>query len=174
MNATDAMATGLSSMHDMLDSAVERMTADQLNFRASEGGISAFFSLWHYVRTEDNIVNFVIQHQNTVWLEGGYDQRFGLPRTAQGTGMTDEEALAVRIEDVAGWLEYQQQVWTATDAYLETLDADSMEDVKVTIKPVGEMSLWQGLWGMCLSHGYRHVGEIEFARGIQGLGGLSI
>ena len=126
------------------------------------------------MRTEDNIVNFVIQHQNTGWLEGSYDERFGLPRTAQGTGMSDEEARAIRIEDVAGWLEYQQQVWTATDTYLETLDPDSMESVQVTIKPVGEMSLWQGLWGMCLSHGYRHVGEIEFARGIQGLGGLSI
>ena len=88
--------------------------------------------------------------------------------------MTDEEARAVRIEDVAGWLEYQQQVWRATDDYLGKLDPASMESVLVTIRPVGEMSLWQGLWGMCLSHGYRHVGEIEFARGIQGLGGLTI
>jgi hypothetical protein len=174
MDALDVMKNGLRDMHGMLDSAVDKMTADQLNFRAAEGGISAFFSLWHYVRTEDNIVNFVIQHQNTVWLEGGYDERFGLPRTAQGTGMTDEQARAVRIEDVPGWLAYQRAVWAATDAYLETLAPDSMEGVRVTIKPVGEMSLWQGLWGMCLTHGYRHVGEIEFARGVQGLGGLTI
>lgn len=174
MEVLDVMKNGLRGMHGMLDTAVEGMTADQLNFRAAEGGISAFFSLWHYVRTEDNIINFVVQHQNTVWLEGGYDERFGLPRTAQGTGMTDDEALAVRIEDVPGWLEYQRGVWAATDAYLETLDPASMEQVQVVIKPVGEMSLWNGLWGMCLSHGYRHVGEIEFARGLQGLGGLSI
>ena len=174
MDALDVMRSGLRGMHEMLDSAVEGMTAEQFNFRASEGGISAFFSLWHYVRTEDNIVNFVVQHENTVWLEGGYDERFGLPRTAQGTGMTDEEALAVRIEDVAGWLEYQQGVWAATDRYLGGLDPTSMESVQVTIRPVGEMSLWQGLWGMCLTHGYRHVGEIEFARGVQGLGGLLI
>jgi hypothetical protein len=88
--------------------------------------------------------------------------------------MTDEEARAVRIEDVDGWLEYQQRVWVSTDAYLEGLESASMESVHVTIRPVGEMSLWQGLWGMCLSHGYRHVGEIEFARGVQGLGGLTI
>jgi len=174
MDALDVMKSGLRNVHGMLDTAVDGMTADQLNFRAAEGGISAFFSLWHYVRTEDNIVNFVIQHQNTAWLEGGYDVRFGLPRTAQGTGMTDEEALGVRIEDVAGWLEYQRAVWTATDVYLESLGPDSMEGVQVVIKPVGEMSLWQGLWGMCLTHGFRHVGEIEFARGIQGLGGLTI
>lgn len=174
METIDVMKNGLRGMHGMLDLAVEGMTAEQLNFRPSEGGISAFFSLWHYVRTEDNIVNFVIQHQNTVWLEGGYDERFGLPRTAQGTGMTDLEAQAVRIEDLDAWLQYQQGVWAATDSYLETLDPSSMEEVQVLIRPVGEMSLWQGLWGMCLTHGYRHVGEIEFARGVQGLGGLSI
>ena len=174
MDATDAMKNGLTSMHDLLDSAVDRMTVDQLNFRASEGGITAFFSLWHYVRTEDNIVNFVIQRQNTVWLNGGYDELFGLPRTSQGTGMTDAEAREVRIEDLDSWFEYQRQVWAATDTYLETLDANSMEDIRVTIKPVGEMPLWNALWGMSLSHGYRHVGEIEFARGIQGMGGLLI
>lgn len=174
MDAFDVMKNGLTGMHGMLDDAVESMTADQLNFRAAEGGISAFFSLWHYVRTEDNIVNFVIQHQNTVWLEGGFDERFSLPRTAQGTGMTDEEALAVRIANVAGWAEYQRGVWQATDHFLENLDHSSIEESRVVIKPVGDMSLWQGLWSMCLSHGYRHVGEIEFARGIQGLGGLSI
>ena len=174
VDALGVMKTGLHHMHGMLDTAVDGMTAEQFHFRASEGGISAFFSLWHYVRTEDNIVNFVVQHQNTVWLDGGYNERFGLPRNAQGTGMTDDEARAVRIEDVAGGLEYQRAVWVATDAYLATLDPASMEERQVVIKPVGEMSLWQGLWGMCLSHGYRHIGEIEFIRGVQGLGGLTI
>ncbi len=45
MEAIDVMKSGLRGMHGMLDSAVERMTADQFNFRASEGGITAFFSL---------------------------------------------------------------------------------------------------------------------------------
>jgi hypothetical protein len=174
MDALEVMREGLRGAHGMLDDVVEGMTAEQLNFRPSEGGISPFFSLWHYVRTEDNIVNFVIQRRNTVWLEGGYDERFELPRTAQGTGMTDEEARAVRIEDVGGWRAYQAAVWAATDAYLGSLEGSSMEGVRVTIKPVGEMSLWQGLWGMCLTHAYRHVGEIEYARGVQGLGGLTI
>ena len=44
----------------------------------------------------------------------------------------------------------------------------------MTIKPLGEMSLWDGIYGIGLSHGYRHVGEIEYVRGVQGLGGLTI
>ena len=45
---------------------------------------------------------------------------------------------------------------------------------RVTIKPLPEMSLWDGLYGICLSHGYRHIGEIEYARGVIGIGGVTI
>lgn len=174
ITALDILRDGLRSMHNMLDKAAGDMTAEQLNFRPKEGGVTPFFSLWHYVRTEDNIVNFVAQGKPTVWLEGGYDQAFGLPRTAQGTGMTDEQASDVKLQDVTLWREYQAKVWAATSEYLATLKPEDMESRRVTIRPMGEMSLWGGLNGMCLSHGYRHVGEIEYARGIMGLRGLTI
>ena len=170
----DILRRSLVSMHDLLDKAVGDMTADHFNFRPQEGGVSAFFSLWHYVRTEDNIVNWVIQQRPTVWLNGDYNERFGLHRTSQGTLMTVDEANAVTIQDVPGWHEYQQKVWQVTDEYLASMSAEEFESRRVTIKPVGEMSLWDGLFGMCLSHGYRHVGEIEYVRGVQGWGGLTI
>jgi hypothetical protein len=161
-------------MHSLLDKAVEGMTAEQLNFRPQEGGVSGFFSLWHYVRTEDNIINFVTQRKPTVWLEHNYNDTFGLPRNSQGTGMTEGEANAVQVQDVARWHEYQQKVWEATDAYLAAMSPSEFNERRVTIKPLGEMSLWNGIYGICLSHGYRHVGEIEYVRGVQGLGGLTI
>ncbi len=174
ITALDILRDGLRGMHGMLDKATSDMTADHLNFRPIEGGIRPFFSLWHYVRTEDNIVNYVAQGRPTIWLDGKYDEAFALHRTAQGTGMTDAQAEQIRIHDVERWREYQGKVWAATAAYLDALKPEDMESRRVTIKPLGEMSLWAGLNGMCLSHGYRHVGEIEYARGIIGLGGLTI
>jgi hypothetical protein len=168
------LRSSLKSMHDLLDKAVGDMTAEQLNFRPQEGGVSGFFSLWHYVRTEDNIINFVTQGKPTVWLEGGYNETFGLPRNSQGTGMTEAEANAVQVQDVSKWHEYQQKVWQATDQYLANMSPEQFNERKVTIKPLGEMSLWNGIYGVCLSHGYRHVGEIEYVRGVQGIGGLTI
>jgi hypothetical protein len=170
----DILRRSLVSMHDLLDKAVGDMNADHFNFRPREGGVSAFFSLWHYVRTEDNIVNWVIQQRPTVWLNGDYHERFNLHRTSQGTLMTEDEANAVTVQDVPAWHEYQQKVWQVTDEYLASMSPEEFESRRVTIKPVGEMSLWDGLFGMCLSHGYRHVGEIEYVRGVQGLGGLTI
>lgn len=170
----EILQTSMVSMHGMLDKAVEDMTEADLNFRPEEGGVSPFFSLWHYVRTEDNIINWVIQRQPTVWIEGDYFEQLGLHRTSQGTGMTAEEANAVTLRDLDRWRRYQAGVWRSTAAYLESMNPEEFEERRVTIKPVPEMSLWNGIFGMCLSHGYRHIGEIEYARGIIGLGGLTI
>ena len=174
MTPLGILQRSLTSMHSLLDKAIEGMTEEQLNFRPQEGGVSPFFSLWHYVRTEDNIINWVVQQRPTVWLDGGYDQRLGLHRTSQGTGMTDEQARAVVIRDLAVWQEYQPRVWQRTADYLASLDPEEFVARRVTIKPLPEMSLWDGLYGICLSHGYRHIGEIEYARGVIGLGGLTI
>jgi hypothetical protein len=174
MTALAILQRSMESMHRLLDKTVEDMTLEQLNFRPSEGGVSPFFSLWHYVRTEDNIINWVIHRRPTVWLDGGFDEALGLPRTSQGTGMTEAEANAVILRDLSAWRDYQPRVWESTAAYLRSMDPAEFAERRVTIKPVPEMSLWDGLYGMCLSHGYRHVGEIEYARGVIGLGGLTI
>ncbi len=169
----EVIQEGLDGMHAMLDRAVPQMTVDQWNARPADDGVSAFFSLWHYVRTEDNIVNWVVHRRPTVWLDGGWDERFGLHRTSQGTGMTKAEADAVLLNDVDAWLEYQQGVWRVTSEWVGSLRNAELSE-EITIRPTPPMTIWQALTGMLLYHGYRHVGEVEHARGLLGLGGLTI
>ena len=69
LSQIEVIQEGLDGMHAMLDRAVPDMTAEQWNARPAGEGVSAFFSLWHYVRTEDNIVNWVVHRRPTVWLE---------------------------------------------------------------------------------------------------------
>jgi hypothetical protein len=96
-----------------------------------------------------------------------------LDARSQGTGMTDEDASNFRISSLDEFRRYMTAVWAATDAYLAGLSPEETER-SVTIKPVGEMSLVNALGGMCLTHGYRHLGEIEYARGLVGLKGATI
>ena len=173
LNQLEVVQQGLDGMHAMLDRAVPQMTAEQWNARPAAEGVSAFFSLWHYVRTEDNIVNWVAQRQPTAWIDGGWDQHFGLHRTSQGTGMTKAEADAVLLNDTDAWLTYQQQVWESTRAWVSALNLADL-DSEIVIRPTPPMTIWQALTGMLLFHGYRHVGEVEHARGLLGLGGLTI
>ena len=173
LSQLEVIQEGLDSMHAMLDRAVPQMTAEQWNARPADDGVSAFFSLWHYVRTEDNIVNWVVHRRPTVWIDGGWDEHFGLHRTSQGTGMTKDEADAVLLNDVEGWLRYQQGVWAVTSEWVGTLSERDLGE-EIVIRPTPPMTIWQALTGMLLYHGFRHVGEVEHARGLLGLGGLTI
>jgi len=163
----------MTGLHRLFDHVTEDLTDAQLHHVARPGVQPIAFCLWHYVRTEDNIIRFVIQRRPTVWMEGGWDARLGLDSRSQGTGMSDEDASNFRISSLPDFRRYMTGVWAATDEYLAAV-APADIDKPVTIKPVGEMSLLQALGGMCLTHGYRHLGEIEYARGIVGLKGATI
>ena len=174
MNEIQILKSGLKSMHNLLDKALGDMTPQQWNYWPHEGGVSAFFSLWHYVRTEDNIINYVIKKENTIWLTNEYNISFNLHRTSQGTGMTYEQAKEVSISNIALWSEYQQQVWKSTEDLLANIDINELHEREIIVKPIPPMTVWRGLFNLCLTHGFRHVGEIEHARGLVGLGGLVI
>lgn len=174
MDAIEFIRGQMRGLHNLLDHVTEDLTDEQLHHVARPGVQPIAFCLWHYVRTEDNIVRFVIQHRPTVWMEHGWDARLGLDSRSQGTGMSDDDASAFRLNSLSDFRAYMTEVWAATDAYLAGLDPATVGDQRVTIKPVGEMSLLQALGGMCLTHGYRHLGEIEYARGLVGLKGATI
>src|SRR5262245_11247163 len=118
----DFIRDSIHQQHEAWDQAMSDLTPDQMHFRPNGQGNHIGFIAWHYVRTEDNLVQFVFQNRKpTVWLEGGYDQKFGLPRTAQGTGMPPEEAARMRLPSVEQWMAYQRAVWQATDAWLNSV-----------------------------------------------------
>ena len=158
------------NQHHMLDEAVRGLTPEQLHWLPPDSPANHIgFTLWHYVRTEDNIAQFVLQERKpTVWIEGGYFERFGLDRISQGTGMSTDDAQALRLPPMDGWMAYQRDVWQATDAYLSSLDDAALERM-VTIRPLPEMKVRQALSNMMLTHGHSHFGEICVLRVLQGL-----
>lgn len=127
------------------------------------------FELWHYTRTEDNVVRFILQNRRpTVWMEGGWAERLGLPAVAQGTGMAPAEAQALRIADLDGFRRYMSDVWQSSEAFLAAPDAALLERA-VTVRPLGEMPAIRALGQVCVTHGFTHLGELELARTLLGL-----
>src|SRR5687768_17078407 len=170
MTAAEFVHTHLNKLHAGLDAAFDDLTPDQLH--AVPGGQSTAntiaWNIWHCVRTEDNIVRFVLQNRRTpVWTEGGYADKLGLPPVTQGTGMPTAEAHALRINDVELFGEYMQKVWASTDDFFASADP-AVFDKTVTIKPLGDMTVLRALAMVCVSHGMTHVGEIELLRTLVG------
>jgi len=166
LTAADFIRAQLKRLHTGLDQALAELTPEQLHTvpaghpKANTIG----WGIWHYVRTEDNIVRWVIQDRRPpIWTESGYGQKLGLPPAAQGTGMSTEEAQALRIKDIPLFQEYTRKVWAGTEELFDAATPALLEKT-VMVKPLGEMSVVQCLGQVGLTHGMTHLGEIELAR----------
>ena len=170
LTAADFIRTNLKRLHAGLDKVMAELTPDQLHtVPARPAKLNTIgWIVWHYTRTEDNIVRYVIQGRKPpIWVEGGYGERLGLPPAAQGTGMSTEEAQALRIKDVALFREYMGKVWAGTDELIASAPPDLLDKV-ITVKPLGDMSVVQCLGQVGLTHGMTHLGEIELTRTLIG------
>jgi len=170
LTAADFIRANLKRLHAGLDKVMADLTPEQLHAvpaRPSKANAIGW-GVWHYTRTEDNIVRYVIQGRKPpVWVEGGYGDQLGLPPAAQGTGMSTEEAQALRIKDVPLFREYMGKVWAGTDELIASASPALLEKV-ITVKPLGDMTVVQCLGQVGLTHGMTHLGEIELARTLIG------
>lgn len=161
----------VTALHRDWEGALSGLTDEQFHFRPSESTNHIAFTAWHLVRTEDNIVQFVLQRKQTVWLERGLNDAWGLPKAAQGTGMPSEEAVAMHLPGAEPFLQYARGVWAATDAYLSTLTAEELARV-ARVMPFGEIPVSLALGQTIIAHGNQHLGEVWLSKELQGLTGI--
>ena len=170
MTAVELITLELARLHRSYDKVLDELTPEQLH-RVPAGHPTAntiAWGVWHYVRTEDNVVRYILQARRPiVWAEGGYAEKLGLPPVAQGTGMSTAEAQALRLKDLGLFRDSVAKVWASTDEFLARVDPAAL-DATVTIKPLGEMPGIRALAQVCVSHGFTHIGEIELARTLVG------
>lgn len=176
MTLLEFVTADLKRLHTLLDKGVADLTPEQ--WHTVPGGPesranSIGFEVWHFVRTEDNIVRFILQGRPTVWMDGGWAAKLGLPDRAQGTGMSTEDAHALRIGDIDGFKQYMQDVWASTAEFLANADESELNEVK-QVRPLGEMPAIRALGQVCMTHGFQHFGQLELARSIIGAPYLGI
>jgi hypothetical protein len=170
MTAAEFIHTELKRLHTMLDGTLAGLTVEHLHAvpAGHPKANTIAWGLFHCTRTEDNVVRFVLQDRRpTVWMEGGYAGRLGLPPVAQGTGMSTAEAQALRIKDVDIFREYMQRVWASAEELWATARPAFFEKT-VTVKPLGEMPAIRALGQVVVSHGMMHVGQMELIRTLVG------
>ena len=161
----------IGALHDEYAKALGDLTTEQLHYRPSATTNHIAFTAWHWVRTEDNIVNFVLQRASTVWLAEGLDQKWALPRVAQGTGMAQTDAYALTVPSAAEFMDYAQKVWASTAPYIAALTSNEWSRI-VKVQPFGEIPVLQVLGQTLIAHGNQHLGEVWLTRELQGLTGI--
>jgi hypothetical protein len=173
MNTLEYFRGAMKEEHRSLMEAVRGLTDAQLHFRPLGLGNPIAFITWHYSRTEDIMINVFLQSKKPIWNMEGWDKKFEMDARSQGTGMTSEQAAAIRIKDLAEFLKYVETVFQASEAYLETLKEEALDEVR-DFPVIGKRSIRQVIGGMVLHHGASHLGEIWYVKGLQGLKGSPV
>mgnify|MGYP006275242387 CR=1 FL=1 len=102
-----------------------------------------------------------------MWLTQGFDDRFALPKVAQGTGMSTEEARALRFPEPAVFLEYVRALRAVAVPRLRAMSAEYLAE-PVLLKPWGELPRLDHIGQTIVAHGNSHLGKASLARTLLG------
>ena len=172
-------------MHSLYYDACSTMGLEQVNHVERDGVLPIAFSLVHQVLIEDGSLLFAggtAPIVNEQWLS-----RMGLAINDHGKAKTVDEMMHQRFGDFEAFLEFQGLVFRATESFIETVDPDTWNDIIIPY-PYGPgidhtfssrvggqsgISRSDALECWVYQHGLRHMGEIEHARALVGLGGMT-
>jgi hypothetical protein len=181
----DSLQRRMAAMHSLYYQAVDTMDLGHVNHFERDGVLPIAFSLFHYTNMED--VSFMmITGVMPVWNDD-WEHRVRISVNDHGKHRTVDEMVAQRIGDFGAFKEYQRAVFDRTESWLAQLDPNEFArvviprpfppqiattysarvagEVGITVLDATECWLYQ--------HGLRHMGEIELARGLVGLGGMT-
>lgn len=175
MNIIDFFRSEMRRLHNELRESVDGLSVEEWHYTLPGTGNHIAFLMLHCVRTQDNVLRYILLGKPPIWNEENWDERLHLPARVQGTGMGHEEALALHIEDTALFMQYAERVWGEYEQYLDAVQdggAELSEHI-VKVRPLGEMPAIRCIGQVCISHLFTHVGEISLLRGAQGKRGTA-
>jgi hypothetical protein len=151
--------------------AVGGLTVEQLC--DTHGGVtnSIGWDVWHVVRTIDNIIHFVFEREQPVWLQHGFDAKWGLPKVDQGTGQDPSDAYSLRFPEPAEFDTYTKAVQAAVVPRIAAMDDEYLSHL-LFIRPWGEIPRMEAIGHGLIGHGNGHLGRASLARSLYGLPGL--
>jgi len=181
----DSLRRRMRAMHSLYYQAVSTMTADHVNHFERPGVLPIAFSLFHYTNLEDASF-MVLSGQLPIWTDQWQDRvRLAIPD--HGKERTVGEMEQQRIGDYPAFQAYQREVFDRTEAYLDVIEVAALPRVIIgrpfppvvadtysarCAGPEG-ITVLDGFECWLYQHGLRHLGEIELARGLVGLGGMT-
>ena len=181
----DSLLRRMRTMHGLYDQAVSTMDLDHVNHFERDGVLPIAFSLFHYTNMQDASF-MLITGQLPIWNDE-WQARVQMAVNDHGKELTVAEMVHQRIGDYEAFKEYQHAVFSRTEDYIGSMEPVDFERVLIPppypaqiastysarcAGPQG-ITVLDGFECWLYQHGLRHMGEIELARGLVGLGGMT-
>lgn len=181
----DSLQRRMRAMHSLYYQAVSSMGIEHVNHFERDGVLPIAFSLFHATNIEDASF-MLITGAPPIW-DQRWQARVAMAVDDHGKHLPVTEMVQQRIGDYTAFGEYQLAVFERTEAHLDGLDPADLDRIVIgrpfppqiestysarvagpegiTVLDAFECWLYQ--------HGLRHMGEMELARALVGLGGMT-
>lgn len=181
----DSLQRRMKALHSLYHDAVATMDIDHVNHFEREGVLPIAFSLFHIVNMID--ASFMLMTGTPPIWNDEWAARVNMTIEDHGKHRSVDEMIHQRIGDYEAFQDYMRAVFTRTEEWLDTLDPDELNRVVVerpfppqiastySARVAGEagITLLDATECWIYQHGLRHMGEIELARGLVGLQGMT-
>jgi len=166
MNVSELMTDALGRVRELVHSAVEGLSDDELAWRPDPEANSIAWLVWHLTRIEDDHVAHVAG-TNQAWVEDGWADRFGLPLPVADHGYGHSPDQVGEVHAGADLLTgYYDAVSARTADYLAGLEPDDL-DVVVDERWNPPVTLGVRLVSV-VNEVNQHVGQAAYVRGLLG------
>lgn len=179
----------LAGMHRLWRMAVSDMTLVQINHRERAGVLPIAFSLFHYVSGEDRTISTLLLAEQPLWERQRWAERTEMrPPDAPSRGIAMAVAERISLGNLDAWRDYQTVIFDRTEAALAGLPAGRLDEelfggevpeflegafITMVVPAPGPIRLVDALECFVYQHGLRHMGELEHARALVGLRGMT-
>jgi hypothetical protein len=181
----DSLRRRMRALHSLYWDAVATMDLDQVNHFEREGVLPIAFSLFHIVNMMD--ASFLLMTGEAPIWDAAWEARVRPAIADHGKHRTVAEMVDQRIGDYEAFQQYMGEVFTRTEEWLDKLDPTELTRVVIArpfppqvattysarVAGPDGITLLDATECWIYQHGLRHMGEIELARGLVGLGGMT-
>lgn len=181
----DSLRRRMRALFSLYEDAVDTMTLDHVNHVEVEGRLPIAFSLFHIVNMMDATC-FLLTGKPPIW-DANWQARVQMAVDDHGKHRTVAEMSHQRVGDYEAFQEYMVQVFERIETHLASIDPSDLTRVVVArpfppqvantysarVAGPDGVTVLDGFECWIYQHGLRHMGEIEWARGHLGLGGMT-
>ena len=161
----------LRQVHNRCEELVSELDETQLRWHPQPGAHSLIFVFWHIARCDDNYLRAHVQGRTEVWQEEEWHVRWGMDAKSTGMLLSDDEAADLPLPPIEEITGYARRVWDEVESFVRGLAPGDLEQTVHHVDRTSSMTVGELLLSHIYGHDSRHLGEMEYIKGLLGLRG---